>query len=265
VTTNKEVVLLSLSYYYVCHPIQVSSISMGSTEPDHKPFSIAIVGGGLGGLALAIGLLRHNVPIQIYEAARAFSEIGAGVSFGPNTLRAVALIDPTLEAGFERCVTRNGWEEKKRTWMIFRLGCDVPDSTGDGRLQGQFGDLVLEMEARETGQSSVHRARFLDELVKLIPDGISHFGKAVEDVRKTSSGVQLVFGDGTTAEASAAIGCDGIKSRVRAILLEGTNVSPRPQFAGEYAFRGVISMAKAIEVLGEYAARNGHIYIGNGG
>jgi salicylate hydroxylase len=34
-----------------------------------KPFSIAIVGGGISGLTLAIGLLQHNVPITIYEAA----------------------------------------------------------------------------------------------------------------------------------------------------------------------------------------------------
>jgi salicylate hydroxylase len=34
-----------------------------------KPFNIAIVGGGISGLTLAIGLLRHNIPITIYEAA----------------------------------------------------------------------------------------------------------------------------------------------------------------------------------------------------
>lgn len=34
-----------------------------------KPFNIAIVGGGISGLTLAIGLLERNIPITIYEAA----------------------------------------------------------------------------------------------------------------------------------------------------------------------------------------------------
>lgn len=34
-----------------------------------KPFSIAVVGGGISGLTLAIALLKHNIPITIYEAA----------------------------------------------------------------------------------------------------------------------------------------------------------------------------------------------------
>lgn len=64
-----------------------------------EPFSIAIVGGGIGGLTLAIGLQYQGVPHHIYESAQAFSEIGAGVSFGTNALRAMSLIDPAIKKG----------------------------------------------------------------------------------------------------------------------------------------------------------------------
>lgn len=49
---------------------------MGSIQ-EREPIDLAIVGGGIGGLALAIGLQQHgHIRIKIYEAASKFSEIG---------------------------------------------------------------------------------------------------------------------------------------------------------------------------------------------
>ena len=46
-------------------------------ESKREPIHIAIVGGGIGGLALAIGLQQYShVQVKIYEAASKFSEIG---------------------------------------------------------------------------------------------------------------------------------------------------------------------------------------------
>ena len=52
---------------------------MASTDASKKPFDIAIVGGGISGLTLAIALSEANIPVTIYEAAKHFGEIGAGV------------------------------------------------------------------------------------------------------------------------------------------------------------------------------------------
>lgn len=52
-----------------------------------QPLRIAIIGGGLGGLTLALTLAREkgaNIQVTIYEAAAAFAEIGAGISIGRN-------------------------------------------------------------------------------------------------------------------------------------------------------------------------------------
>lgn len=51
---------------------------MGSIqEQEQEPIDIAIVGGGIGGLALSIGLQQYShVRVKIYEAASKFSEIG---------------------------------------------------------------------------------------------------------------------------------------------------------------------------------------------
>ena len=49
--------------------------------------SIAIIGGGIGGLTAAALLLRAGFDVQVYEQARALSEVGAGINIGPNASR----------------------------------------------------------------------------------------------------------------------------------------------------------------------------------
>src|SRR5215470_9913889 len=46
--------------------------------------SILIVGGGLGGLTMALALARHGLPARVLEGAPAFGAIGYGIQFGPN-------------------------------------------------------------------------------------------------------------------------------------------------------------------------------------
>ncbi|TKA68848.1 hypothetical protein B0A55_07310 [Friedmanniomyces simplex] len=200
--------------------------------PDRK-FSIAVVGG----------------------AAPSFAEIGAGVSLGPNAARAMKLIDPAIHAGFLKCATNNGWDDRKNFWFAFRKGEDKSSEFGT-----RFFDLWC-----ETGQSSVHRARFLDELVALVPKEIAHFGKRLEDVEDKGDHVVLRFADGTTAKHSALIGCDGIKSKVRLAVLGPDHPAANAVFTGKYAYRGLIPMVDAAALLGDELGRNSQMYLGHGG
>jgi salicylate hydroxylase len=222
-----------------------------------KIFTIAICGGGIGGLSFAIGLHRHGIPFHLYEAANAFAEIGAGVSFGPNSLRAMTLIDPKIKEGYDRRSTTNQWDEKKDCWFDFRYGMDG--------INSKAGEWFHSTYAPGTGQNSVHRAHFLDELVKLIPEGNVSFGKKVEKMEQIEDGVKMIFHDGTTATASAVVGCDGIKSNVRPILLGKRDPAARAVFTGKYAYRGLIPMVRAVDLLGDELARNSQMYCGYGG
>ncbi|OCL07500.1 mannitol 1-phosphate dehydrogenase [Glonium stellatum] len=237
----------------------------------HEPFRIAIVGGGLGGLALAIGLIKHGIDVHIYEAAATFSEIGAGVAFGPNSVRALGLIDKSILRGYRKHATFNEDPKRQHTFLSFRYGMD--SRNGNGKT---CGDLIMHMEDDQdmdkwTGtrtRSCIHRARFLDELVQLIPAGITSFGKALTTMEhllgeeSDVNSVLLHFSDGSTVTADAVIGCDGIKSKTREIIL-GNNINPK--FTGEYAYRALIPRDAALKALGEELACNGQLYCGYGG
>lgn len=229
-----------------------------TTSEIAKPLNVAVIGGGIGGLCFAIGLLRHNVPFHIYEAAQAFSEIGAGVGFGPNARRSMTLIDPRIKQGYEKYETTNHHEFAKDHYLQFRMGM-----RGKGGVNGlEVGDMILIAGGPGKGMSMIHRARFLDELVKLIPKEFVSFGKKVVAVEQVMGIVRLGFEDGTVAEASAAIGCDGVKSRVRQSLFGQESDAT---FTGKYAYRGLLPMSKAIDLVGEKLARNSQAYLGYGG
>src|SRR4051794_11497374 len=49
--------------------------------------SVAIVGGGIGGLFAAHALLKRGLEVSVYEQAPALGEVGAGVFLTPNSVR----------------------------------------------------------------------------------------------------------------------------------------------------------------------------------
>jgi len=239
----------------------------GSVTGDQPELPIAIVGGGLGGLALAVGLLKHGIEINIYEAAPVFSEIGAGVAFGSNATRALGLIDEALLEGYKKHATFNEDRNRDDTFGSMRWGTD--ERKEGGKKAGDFIDDVRDDRYSEmvkrTGmrtRSCIHRARLLEVLVSLIPNGITNFGKTFESVEEQPDGtLKLHFADGSTALASALIGCDGIKSKTREVVC-GSNV--KPNYAGEYAYRAMVPKADAEQALGAELARNGQLYLGYG-
>lgn len=228
-----------------------------------KSFEIAIVGGGIAGLSLAIALRNRNIPVQIYEQAPKFGEIGAGVSFTPNAIAAMDICGPGVQAAFNRVSTTNGWESKKKVWFDYLDGTQSkPPQNGKAVHQGPEFTIMSDI-----GQNGVHRAHFLDELVKLIPQDIANFGKRLRSIddSKSANGGKLVmnFEDGTSAEADAIVGCDGIKSRVRGAMFGHGSPIARPVYTHKYAYRALVPIDKAIEVLGEENAKNACMHVGD--
>lgn len=245
-----------------------------------KP-TIAIIGGGISGVVLTIGLVRRGLNVQLYEQAHAFGEvcpstklavtkyslpcclskIGAGVAFSPNAVRAMRVCSPDIYAAFEKVVTHNQWPSKKNVWFDFQDGYDKNAKVGEEKL--------LFSLTNEDGANAAHRAHFLDEMVKLVPEGVTHFKKHLDTIEQPASGdgkLTMKFHDGTTAEADAIIGGDGIKSRTRAWMLGGDDVpGAAPVYTHKYAYRGLIPMQRAVEALGDDNAKNGKMHLGKDG
>lgn len=108
-----------------------------------------------------------------------------------------------------------------------------------------FGDLITTIRHTGTpkpGRACVHRAKFLDELIKLIPRSTASFGKSLTSISEVPSTGQLClsFTDGSTATASAVIACDGIKSIARqqnVLSGEPDQRVRRPVSANDFAYR----------------------------
>ena len=87
---------------------------------------VAIIGGGIGGLAAAVAMHRHGIDVKVYEQSQHITEIGAGVSLSPNAikaLRALGLSAPIAEIGFEsdHQLVRN-WNTGDIVSKVFRKG-----------------------------------------------------------------------------------------------------------------------------------------------
>ena len=245
--------------------------NMNSTAP--KPVSIGIIGGGICGLLTAISLLKYpHINIQIYESAPAFGEIGAGITIGPNAQRALQKISPEVYKAFEAIATRTPFAPRKESFIVHRMVRDPADHPPKTYLSGQFqkhdvanagaqaygpnADQEIYSNDHPGGAASVHRARYLEELVKFVPPERCHFGKRLEHLATSpSSGpVRLNFRDGTTATADAVIGTDGLHSVVRQHVLGSDHPAANPVFAGHVSYRRLVPMTEARAFLSEEEA-----------
>lgn len=223
---------------------------------------IAIVGGGIAGLCLALSVTSNtSIPVTIYEAAPKFGEIGAGVAFGPNAVRAMMLISPELKAGFDARATTNQFPDKKDVWFDFHVGMDGVN--GEAVERGvKEGVHLGSVKQPQPYSGMINRAMFLDVLVPLLPEGVARFGKILTDLDdQGDKGVLLTFADGTQARHAAVIGCDGIHSMARKVVLGPDNPVP-PVYTGKYCYRGMVPMEKAVARLGKELATNCQAYLG---
>ncbi|XXG93818.1 hypothetical protein Hte_000067 [Hypoxylon texense] len=208
--------------------------------------TIAILGAGIGGLALAIGLAKRNVQVTVYEAAEQFSTVGAGIGLGPNSLNAMDLIDPIFRERYDKVKTKNEKPEFEHS-MFDALYAEEGFGEKRGWTRGLIG-------APYFTRSSAHRKDLLNIMESLIPEGTVKFRSRACAVEKIGDKVCIKFQDGTVQTFDAVVGCDGVKGITRQTVLgETTPEEVQPSLCGMYIYRGIIPMEKAKEILGIHA------------
>ena len=161
---------------------------------------LAIIGGGISGLVLATALHEKGILSTIYEQAAHFGEIGAGVAFGANAIRAMRYCSPKVEEAFREVSTTNSDPydaDGMPKWFDFVDGYNEDP----GSPQNQKYLFYL----NTTDRGGVHRAHFLDALIKHVPRDIAHFGKHLDTIEEQQDGtLTMKFHDGSTADADAS-------------------------------------------------------------
>jgi 6-hydroxynicotinate 3-monooxygenase len=187
---------------------------------DRRTPTFAIIGAGMGGLAVAATLRQAGFEVRVYEQAPHFERVGAGIQMMPNSmkvLRRIGIEDQVRSTSFEP------YSHLNREWDTGRVIRELP------MPESLFGAPYLCM----------HRADLHSALVSALPREIIHLNKKVIGLEQSSQQVTLAFADGTRAQADAVIGADGVHSLVRDIII-GPDV---PIHKGRIAYRAVFSSA----------------------
>jgi salicylate hydroxylase len=182
--------------------------------------SIAIVGGGIGGIAAALSLLRAGFDAHVYEQARALTEFGAGIQVSPNAsrvLHGLGLADALARTGVRsEAIHQRRWEDG-RTLLRSPLGDAVEAAFGYPQYQ-------------------LHRADLLLILAGALPPERLHVGHRLVALTDHDDRVEARFENGGSVTAAMLVGADGIHSVVRGILLGPEH----PRFTGCVAYRGIV-------------------------
>ena len=180
---------------------------------------IAIIGAGIGGLALSACLRRSGIETRIHEQARGFTRLGAGIQQAPNAVRVLKAL------GLEQRLRQMAFQPQANTSRLH--------DTGEVTFSLPLGPGV---EARHgVPYFLMHRGDLHAMLAHVVPADTISLNHRLVGLDTVGGEVRMTFADGSTDTADAVIGADGVHSVVREILLG----KEAPRFTGRVAYRAV--------------------------
>ena len=202
---------------------------------------IAIVGGGLAGLAAAHALQTFGMKAEVFETAPALGEIGAAVNVSPQAVKALQAIGVGDQVG--------------------AVGNTSPGIYTRNMQTGEF----LELNDRHKAAArygapyyTFHRADLLDALASGLDHGAIHLDHRLTGIAERSDRILLAFANGTEVEAEIVIGADGVRSVIRQALYGDDN----PTYTGQMVWRALLNGG---DVPAEVLEPTGHIqWVGPG-
>ena len=221
--------------------MQPSAVRAGRRSP-----RVLVAGGGVGGLALAVGLRARGVTdVLVFERDASLESAAArstGLALWPNGSAALRALAP----GARLDIAAREAGELLDAVLFAPAGCSAgappPARSSQEQMAARFGASALTMRWRS----------LVATLAAALPANAVHCDAALQHVEKLpGGGVRATFArrDGSeaaTIDADVLVGADGVRSRTRALLL-GMDEAPRD--AGRVAWRAVVPLTPALEAL----------------
>ena len=182
---------------------------------------ILVVGGGIGGLTLALELARCGIACRVFESAPEVKALGVGINLLPHATQVLA--DHGLVSSFQR----------------------VAIETAEAAFFNRFGQLIYrEPLGRRAGyawpQFSIHRGDLQAILLEAVKAKLGadrlHLGFHCTGFEQDDRTAILKFMNGESRSGVAAIACDGIHSVIRQQLYPKEG---EPRYSGINMWRGV--------------------------
>ena len=186
---------------------------------------VIVAGGGIGGLAAALALVRRGFEVLVLEQAPAIGEIGAGIQLGPNAFHAFDAL---------------GVGDKARGRAVY-TECMVMHDAIDESLVGRLETGEAFRQRFGNPYAVIHRA---DVHLSLL-EGAQETGRVkfltntrLERIEQNADSVTAYDQHGKAHRGIALIGADGVKSVVREAF-----VNDPPRITGHVVYRAVVDKA----------------------
>ncbi len=193
---------------------------------------ILVAGGGIGGLATALGLSQKGRRVLVLERASRFGEVGAGIQLGPNAFHAFDYL---------------GVGDTARAMAIYVDQLRLMDALTAEEICHI--DLGPNFRARFGNPYAViHRGDLHGVFLKACeasPQVELRTKSEVVGYEQDGSGVTAILADGGRVRGQALIGADGLWSNVRKQLL----ANGPPRVSGHTTYRSVIPVEQMPEQL----------------
>jgi 2-polyprenyl-6-methoxyphenol hydroxylase-like FAD-dependent oxidoreductase len=182
---------------------------------------VIIVGGGIGGLALAAACERVGLAYQVIERAPELREVGAGVGLWASAIRALTTI---------------GVDTSR-----FPAAAELATAEICSWRGAVLSRVDVSEEARALGGRSLvaHRGELLTAIAERVDPQRVRLAAPVVAVREEGDAVVAELAGGELVRGRLLVGADGLRSTVRATLW---GAAP-PVYGGETCYRAVTDMA----------------------
>ena len=188
---------------------------------------IIIIGAGISGLALCLTLIKNGYPAVLFEKEKEIDQPGAGINISPNGNAVL------FQLGIKDKILNIADKPTTIELKTYKRGFTISKQNLNDDSERLFGYPYLQMQRKEI-------INILIEEINDIDPNIIRTNHSFENFTENDQAILAHFNNQKSFEGSIIVGCDGINSTVKKIMLpEAEN-----KFSGIIAWRGLVEMEK---------------------